>query len=561
MAKPPEQKNGDDPPGGGTPQVSPLNTKSYTPDLTPVPDIPPPPPSEDHTHGTGGYGPGTGGGHRDVLTELTQGDELRLLAANNIDLRKTGANELGAMRAFVVGEALEPANHFGVHFPRVKLSTPGFNRVDRVSFSYKEFESNLQRQTVAASSIGFGIPGIFRVDASYRDVSAIATHEKKVTIHFQASQVIPKANVVFKEGDITLAPELVRKVDEACVGKAQAGKAQAEALLNVLRDYGHFVPLSMFLGGRISLYTHTELSDRSQFETVKREFKAAADARFSLDGVPVEAGGGGGGGTGNTEHERWIEQGKLLSMELKGGNEDLASSTAATLGTKWIASVGHYLEWRTIGFNENSLAPIIAFLEPKLRTKCMDILRRYFLSQLDSRKSDAAGDPHGDEFAPDISTVKRIAEIKVNHGENVDGLELSYELYGEDGKTTTTVSTGRIGPWRGEHTATIKLRADEEITAIDAGIDSKRDNGILRQVAFVTNRRRFPDTGFYGRFRADQFKTIEAPRVRGICGRTGSLIHSLGLSYLGPAADAKSREYLLAMEPYLFPEYDYGIIK
>ena len=53
-----------------------------------------------------GYGPGTGGGHRDVLTELTQGDELRLLAANNIDLRQTGENGLGAMRAFVVGERI-----------------------------------------------------------------------------------------------------------------------------------------------------------------------------------------------------------------------------------------------------------------------------------------------------------------------------------------------------------------------------------------------------------------------------------------------------------------------
>ena len=27
------------------------------------------------------------------------------------------------------------------------------------------------------------------------------------------------------------------------------------------------------------------------------------------------------------------------------------------------------------------------------------------------------------------------------------------------------------------------------------------------------------------------------------------------------ADDAKSREYLLAMEPYLFPDYEYGIIK
>jgi hypothetical protein len=43
-------------------------------------------------------------------------------------------------------------------------------------------------------------------------------------------------------------------------------------------------------------------------------------------------------------------------------------------------------------------------------------------------------------------------------------------------------------------------------------------------------------------------------------GRTGAYVHGLGLSYVGLATGAKSREYLLAMEPYLFPEYDYGII-
>jgi hypothetical protein len=536
---------------------SPLDTKPYTPDLTPVLVIPPPRPTTDHTQGIGGYGPGAGGGRRDVLTELSHEDELRLLADNNIDLRQTGENGLGSMRAFVVGNRLEPANQYGVHFPRVKLSTPDVNRIDRVSFSYSELESNLQRQTIAASSTGFGIPAIFRVDASYRDASAVSTHDKKVTIHFQASQVIPKAQVVFKEDDITLNPEFIAKVETACSQKASV----AENLLNVLRDYGHFVPLSMFLGGRISLHTSTQLSDRSQFEAVKREFKAAADAKFSVEGVPLEAGGGVGVGTQTTTTATSSQQDMSLLMELKGGNESLATSQAGTLGTHWIPSVGPYHEWRTIGFHEHSLVPIVKFLPPTLKDRCVEILRRYFLSQLDCRRSDVLGNLLGGDkdFAQDIGGVKRITEIQVNHGENFDGLALSQEFYVEGGKTTT-VQTGRIGRWRGEHTDTIKLKEDEEITSIEGGIDSDRDDGRLRQVAFVTNRRRFPDTGFYGRFRATHFKTVQVPRVRGMFGRTGAFVHGLGLSYVGLATGAKSREYLLAMEPYLFPEYDYGII-
>jgi hypothetical protein len=557
-------------------------------------DIPPPPRPEDHTGSVGGYGPGQGGGHRDVVTELTQGDEFHLLAANNIDLRARVVEDkkkVGAMPAFVLGTTLQPANPSGVHFPKVTLSTPNVNRLDIVTFSYTEFESNLQRQTVAATSTGFGVPGIFKVDASYRDASATSTHDKQVRIYFQASQVIPKANVVFKEDDITLAPELVTKIENACSGKTHP----AENLLDVLRDYGHFVPLSMLLGGRISLHTSTELGERSQFEQRKTELKTAADARFSVDGVPVEAGGGGGVGTQTTGTQTLSQQAKSLSMELRGGNEDLASSQPGTLGTKWISSVGPYREWRTIGFPEHSLVPIIEFLRDEvLKDKCITILREYFLSKLDHRESVVAGDLHGTEFAVDISGIRRITEIRVNHGINVDGLELSYEQYertrevapgvgsqgsGRDGHEVgvaaerrlehwvANVAGGywlgqqRVGQWRGEHNDTITLKRDEEITAIEAGIDSKTDNGIVRQVAFVTNRRRFPDSGFYGRAKTDQRETIEAPRVRGIFGRTGTLVHALGLSYLGLADDAKSREYLLAMEPYLFPDSDYGIIK
>jgi hypothetical protein len=548
MAKPPDQSA----------YSPPLDTTPYTPNLTPV-DIPPLPRPKDHT-GLPGLGPGEGGGHRDVVTELTQEDEIRLLAKNNIDLRARVVEDkkVGAMPGFVLGATLLEARHFAVHFSKVTLSTPAVGRRDSVSLTYTEFESNLQRQTVVAGSTGIGIPGIFKVDASYRDASAVSTYDKKVKAHFQASQLIPKAHVIFNEDDITLDPQLITKIENACSGKAGA----AENLLNVLKDYGHFVPLSMLLGGRISLHTSTELSDRSQFEIRKTELKTAADAKFSADGVPVAAGGGVGVGTGTTTTTTLSQQAESLLMEVRGGNTNLASSEPGTLGTKWIASVGPYLEWSIIGFDENSLVPIIEFLrDEELKGKCIEILRQYFLSQLYCSKSEVAGDPHGTEFAADISEIRRITEIKVNHGINVDGLELFYEHYGPPRGYVVGEHKHKVGRWRGEHTDTITLNKDEEIKTIETGIDSKTDNGIVRQVAFVTNRRRFPDTGFYGRAKTDQRKTIEAPRVRGIFGRTGALVHALGLSYLALATDAKSREYLLAMEPYLFPDYDYGIIK
>jgi hypothetical protein len=545
------------------PAMGSLETKAFKPELDPI-DVPPLPRPKDRVPDLG-LGPGTGQGHRDVLTALSDDEKFHLLAENSIDLvaRPSGSRgKLGSMRAVVVGKTLGRAKHVAVRFRQVRLQPHDLGEhVYSASYSYTEFESSLQRQTVGGSKLGVGIPPIFKMDASYSDASAVSTYDRNVTIHFQATQLIPKAQVVFKEGDITLDPEFEEQVSSAC-----SAKAPAQELLRVLGDYGHFVPLSMFLGGRISLHKTEVLKDRSELEAARTKFEAAAVGRFELD-APVEAGGGVEVKHEQTHTKTLTQHAGTLRMELRGGNEDLASSKAGTLGTQWVASVGPSIEWRTIGFDEHSLVPIIAFLPKKLERECKRILRAHFLTQLDCRNTDVVGRDDGEPFGVDISRVKRIVDVTVNYGDHFDGLQWSYEVYGEGGKTTTAATGRDIGAHRGDKETgrpgipAIKLRPDEELTAIEAGIDQK-DGGVLKRIAFVTNRRRWPDeTGYYGRGRVDDYKTIRAPRVRGMFGKKSGWVHAVGLSYLGLADDEKWREYLLAMEPSLFPDYDYGIVE
>ncbi len=540
-----------------------LQTKPFKPELDPI-DVPPLPRPKVRLPELG-VGPGTGTGHRDMLTALSEDDKFHLLAENSIDLvaRPSGSwGKLGSMRAVVIGKTLAPAKYFAVRFRQVRLQPHGLNEHEHsASYSYTEFELRLQRQTVVGTKLGIGIPPIFKMDASYSDASAVSTYDRNVTIHFQASQLIPKAQVVFKEGDITLDPEFEEKVSKAC-----SAKAPAQELLGVLGDYGHFVPLSMFLGGRITLHKTEVLNYRSELEAARTKFEAAAVGRFEVD-APVEVGAGGGVKNEQTHTKTLTQHAGTLRMELRGGNEDLASSQAGTLGTQWVTSVGPYIEWRTIAFDEHSLVPIIAFLSKKLERECTRILRAYFLGQLDCRNTDVIGRNDGEPFGVDISRVKRIVDITVNYGDNFDGLQWSYELYGEGGKTTIAATGRGIGGHKGDKETgrpgipAIKLRPDEELTAIEAGIDQK-DGGVLKRIAFVTNRRRWPDeTGYYGQGRVDDYKTIQAPRVRGMFGKKAAWVHAIGLSYLGLSDDETWREYLLAMEPYLFPDYDYGIVE
>lgn len=547
------------------PDEGPLDVKRYTQVLE-APDIPTFEATMDHTAGITGFGPGAPSDHRDLLNELSEGDQVRLLQANNVrPVPTTGAagETRWEMAAFVVGNDLEPAPRRAVRFRQLSMLTPEKHSIDHAGYSYREFESNLQKHMVSTSELEFGIPSIFKVSSSYSQSSATAAYEKTVKIHSEASQLIPKARIVINDDQITLDPDFVKKINSISGTKRE----KTDKLLDLLKEYGHFVALQMMVGGRLTFYSSTELSDKADFETVKREFKAAADARFTIEGVPVEAGGGTGVGTGQTGTVKTVAQAKSLHMELQGGDENLASSKDGQLGRAWVASLGRYREWRVVGFYTNSLVPIIDFLpEEKSRQECRELLRDYFVSKLSIQESASAGDRHGkdlakDGHAPDPHVVKRISEIELKHGGCLDRLKITYEVY--DGASTKMVATG----WSGSDTGTlahIKLKRGENITAIQAWVDPTRDGGLAQRVAFITSAGiRYPNSdGFYGRNKGskDVLKTIEAPRVRGIVGSNGAYIHRLGLSYAALDADAKSREYLLAMEPYLFPDGDYGVV-
>ena len=86
---------------------SPLDIKRYNQTLV-APDIPTFEDTIDRTAGVTGFGGGGPAAYRELLSELTEGDQVRLLHANNIR-PVVGADGKPAweMKAFVVGADLE----------------------------------------------------------------------------------------------------------------------------------------------------------------------------------------------------------------------------------------------------------------------------------------------------------------------------------------------------------------------------------------------------------------------------------------------------------------------
>jgi hypothetical protein len=383
---------------------------------------------------------------------------------------------------------------------------------------------------------------------------------------------------------------------------------KAEPLLALLAQYGQFVPLSRIVGGRISLRQSTQLTDWSTFEAVKKDFGLAAAVRFKVNTVPGEAAGSIAVSDANGVTQSVVNQAKTMAMELSGGHESLANGNPESLGGQWIDSLGSYEEWRTYGFEPGSLVPIIDFLPSfHMRMEAWGILKQYFQRNLHAQGTGFAGhestkvensfeekklklangkswlhnNPADSEFA---RFSRGLSQIVVNAAGNVDALKLTYHLYttqtffvrGHEGDPryfayeTETVSA-QYGNNRGSsYDKTIKFSPGEEIRALEVWVDPYLDDGVVRSLAIRTSTgRRYPnDKGFYGANPKPQqtnpkpgkykLEIIEAPRVRVLQGYFSGFVHSIGLTYLDLNDDTKSREFLLAIEPFLFPTGDYG---
>jgi MAC/Perforin domain len=536
--------------------------KPFKADLTFL-DLPPHRRATDTTEEITGFGRSTTNSRRDVLSKLTVGDEILLLAENNIHLSakppKEKKDPIGSMHGYrMVGNTLDMSDHSVVRFRGLKLLAENVGRVDNYSYTYHEFSSGLHKNLYFGGHLGAGVPDIFEFSTSASHKAGLLEHSETVEVHFQASQQVPKARVIFKKEDISLDDEFVDSVEAACK------KDDVQGLLRLLERNGQFVPLSIVLGGRIVLSTTKKLNSKSEFDAAKTELQAAASGRYVYDGVTVKGDAGVAGGTREERERNLTAQMKALHMEVIGGDERESTSDTDKLGTHWIDTVGPFFGWKTIGFEPKSLVPIIDFLPRDIAETCRAMLRKYFSKHLNAAYSVTAGHATGKKFERDIKGVQRLRNFIVNREGNIDGMKLNYEVYAPGG---FSVVQDKVGKDRGNsYDVTVppfnkEFNPGEAIVTINARVDSKADKGTgsLKQIQFITNDgNKYPgDKDFYGKNKWDTEVEITAPRVRGIYGYTGAYVHCIGLMYLQLAKSVSSRDYLLAMEPYLFPTQQY----
>ena len=153
--------------------------------------------------------------------------------------------------------------------------------------------------------------------------------------------------------------------------------------------------MSIFMGGRLTLFTSTVLNDHSEFNSVSHEICTAATAQLKSG----KGGGATGGKTSQESSTNTVQQASQLQSEVRGGDPSQANSQMKDFGTVWQTTVGPYHRWATIGYGGKSLVPTIDVLPGALATKCREILRKYFVSKLVSQRSEYVGTAQDTPYA------------------------------------------------------------------------------------------------------------------------------------------------------------------
>lgn len=476
----------------------------------------------------------------DILSQMKVGQVRNLLKENGIDLN---LHQFGIAPAFVDdGTMFKQAATPAMRCTQVNVTGLQMTRYTSISCQYSEQVSRLHRLTTGGGEAMVGIPGIFSVGGSYRTTRVTSSDKRVVKEHKSHSHLIPKARVVFRQDKVSLSPEFV-----SAIQKAVAATDAARKLCGVLEAYGQWFASEMVLGGRLDYWTDKKMEETYTEEQDRNRFQFVSKARAAIDGVPVEGAVDWSLGLDDVKKQAVIQQASSLFHLMVGGNPNVLSPE------KWIPTLAKYLNWKIAGFN--TLIPTLAYLEDEgLRSKCIRVLRDYFTRNLQYRQTIKVGAMHAPPFGEDVGDAKRIVQIEVNHGMNVDGLKVTYEL--TNGQRKAMPWAGKL---HGEHWHVVgPLEFDEEIASVQTW-----SNDLLRRVAFKTTKgRRFPASPneFYGRGGPGgelEYNEIEAPRVCGLVGNSGKVVDSIGLRYRdlaeGEGVPERWRNFLILLEPYLFP--------
>jgi hypothetical protein len=316
--------------------------------------------------------------------ELSESKRLADVAADRLELKKLEVEEARAKLNAVqtaLGRVLETRQNRGMGASTLPARI--YFRKPEVNAS---FENKFTSSEIEAQALSSGIDTTdFRVNAAFTSVWVSggsgygrSSEESRLrgsasssrTIYITSSFSLPKV-------ELSLPLEHPCASDEflgAVRGAIAEPEAKAERLLYVLREFGHFIPRRLTVGGKLYSTEEREIKGNETASQVAK--KRADEVQASISVTTPWVGGGAetkyawGSSTLDSETQKSLQEAQTLILNAVGGEGGYVKDVG-----RWSASLQSYTRWQTI--NMTSLFPSIGVLPDKEREECKTILGKY----------------------------------------------------------------------------------------------------------------------------------------------------------------------------------------
>ena len=248
-------------------------------------------------------------------------------------------------------------------------NAPHVNTELMSSYSFSKVTHELTVFGSSSTSVNFSSP-YASGEAEYKQEHSKSTSDSKVTEYLVTRYVVRKALLQVDATKLVPTAEFVAALGAAMHGNEDKLDGYYN-LIQVLDEWGYYVPQEFTLGGVIYATDSTQISDFSEAESEKEEFSGSFKGEF--DGI----GGGAAYKQAQGSDQKTTSSTKFqkITMQLIGGQEGTEKDYPA-----WAKSLDSPIAWSLA--EATKLYPTIALLAqvdggPRLATAAIRLIERF----------------------------------------------------------------------------------------------------------------------------------------------------------------------------------------
>ncbi|MBL6448200.1 hypothetical protein JMN32_17935 [Fulvivirga sp. 29W222] len=273
-----------------------------------------------------------GGNAVDRYNQMSVAEKNALFSNIQIFRGLTVTQELGFGKTFKDLYYWKDGNMPAANNPRI------LTEVD-YSYTFNKVTSMLTTFGSDSGSISFESP-YASAEANFKYEQEHSTSSEEVTEYLNARFIVRKVELDVAMNSLSVNPEFIHAIEEAVKNCDPNNNSQGmqgySNLLEVLNEWGYYVPLTFTLGGVLYSSDTTKITEFSDAESKKEEFGGSFKAAF--DGI---------GGGGSYQHAQGSSSKTTSSSKFQDITIDQVGGAAGSTNdyNTWAKSLDQAINW------------------------------------------------------------------------------------------------------------------------------------------------------------------------------------------------------------------------